>query len=229
MNNSIKEKIIKRIQKLFALGDKNRNPNEAEVSTALKLAKKLLRKYNLTIAECQETEQKENIIKTNSEFCGRISPWQYNLANTIAKLCNVEVIKDYYYKQASGFLFVGYELEAKLAKQLYDMIMPLIKIWSTKIKYENSFSRKCYLQGVVQRLSDRVNEILAFKNKPQEIKYGTLMILKDKEISTYCEKNLKLKTFQRKNPNYKDFDIFAYAQGYSDGNKIDLQDKQKIS
>ena len=81
------DKILDRIKKLFALG--SNNPNEHEAESAMKMARKLLDKHNLSIFDPNEKEEVGIKIEDNLNM-----PWTRMVYGAIARLYDVKYIID---------------------------------------------------------------------------------------------------------------------------------------
>lgn len=217
-----KDKIIDRIKKLFALGDKNRNPNEGEVKSALRKAKQLMKHYNLSLSELELDKQKEDIIQENVQGSRYISFWERKLARMVAKLFNCDcIINSGYFSR--GWIFVGFEAEAKLASQCYQYLVNVIKIMA------NIYATKKleFYAGITDRLQERIDEEIKL-NTPQETsKCKAIVCCKNKLIENYKKNQMKLTQERRKNPNINTISI-DYFIGKIKGDELDLQNREKI-
>lgn len=217
-----KFKIIDRIKKLFALGDKNRNPNEGEVKSALRKAKQLMKQYNLSLSELELEKQKEDIIKETVKGTKYISFWEKKLANMVAKLFNCDAIINAGIF-SRGWVFVGFKDEAKLASQCYQYLNYVLRIMA------NTYAKKKldFYAGITDRLQERVNEEIKL-NTPQETSKCTAIVCcKNKLIKSWEKKNLNIRQIFRKNPNINEVSP-DYYKGYMAGNNVDLHNRKKV-
>ena len=83
----VDDKIIERIRKMFALSSNNPNDNEAE--SAMRMAKKLLDKYNLSMSDL--SQKNDVCVKFKAE---RNMPWVRMVFNNISSLYDCEYILD---------------------------------------------------------------------------------------------------------------------------------------
>jgi len=222
-----KTRIIERIKALLALGDSTRNPYEEEVKTALLMAQKMMKKYNLTISEIDFKNSSDNEIhKTTTNYCGHLEPWKIELAQVMKILYGVAPIinQDYYHKRS--FMFIGFKIDSELATYTYDYLVNLIDFRS-KLKYNGRRQqREAYLQGFLQCLLDRAEKETKKKDE-ESIKCNSLMIVKTDRINKWISENLKTcKTHSRKPMSLED--MIEYAEGYKDAKKVKLNNKKEI-
>jgi FtsZ-binding cell division protein ZapB len=217
-----KYSIIDRIRKLFALGDRNKNPNEGEVKTALAMASKLMKEHNLSLSEIDLEKQKEDIIEEHTSMKSSISFWERKLADMVGKLFDCESIIAAGWKRR-GWIFVGFEQEAKLASKCYEYLDNVIRIMAnTMSKHKLDF-----YAGITDRLQERINEEIKLRTPVETSKCTAIVCCKDKLIQSYKKKNMKLTMEHRSKPNIDEVSP-DYYKGYLIGGTIDLQNKPKI-
>jgi hypothetical protein len=218
-----KSDIIDKIRKLFALGDRNKNPNEGEVKTALGMASKLMTQHNLTLSEIDLEKQKEDIGKEYTNTKPIISFWERKLAKIVAELFNCSPIINANYNRDRGYLFVGFKEEAKLAAQCYNYLNNILRILAnTHAKH-----KLCFYAGITDRLQERVNEEIKLRTPEQTSKCTTIVCCKDKLIKSWEKKNMNLTLEHRRKPIIDEVSPDYYI-GYLAGGDIDLQNKPKI-
>lgn len=119
MNNE-QQKIIDRVRKMMALAN-NDGASEGERENALRMSYALLAKYNLTVDDLQEVEERVH------EFLDSVhAAWSRQIANAIAKLffCN------YYVSHPNGKIrhnFVGKASNAVTASLISDYVMRSVR------------------------------------------------------------------------------------------------------
>ena len=210
-----RQKIIERIQALFALGDTTRNPNEGEVKTALRMAKKLMAKYNLSLSEIELKKQGENGIGiTSHDELKMYRGWELKLAHIACKLFNVQmVVNKQSFSKKSNLLFVGFKVDGQLAKECFTYLYTTIKLMSSSITPKES--RYAYRAGLIDTLYERVEAELELDKSYLE-KSKALVVIKNEMIKTWVNKNMNTHTTQSKYRNYSANDFFAYIKGQVD-------------
>lgn len=213
--------IIDKIRKLFALGDKTRNPNEGEVKTALSMASKLMKEHNLTLGEIDLEKQKENIGKEYTQSKKSISFWERKLARTVGKLFDCDNILFASYKRC--WAFIGFKEEAKLATQCYEYLDNILRTMA------NAYAKNKldFYAGITDRLQERVDEEIKLRTPQETSKCTAIVCCKDKLIKTWEKKNLKLTVEHRSIPKTNNVSP-DYYKGYLAGGNLDLQNKPKI-
>jgi hypothetical protein len=223
--------IIDKIRKLFALGDKTRNPNEGEVKTALSMATKLMKEHNLSLSEIDLEKQKEDIEQSHTEERKNISFWERKLAKMVGELFDCEYFMHngemystpYNYRYKQFITFIGLKEEVKLASECYDYLNYTLRILAN-IHAKNKLD---FYAGITDRLQERINEEIKSRTPEENSKCTAIVCCKDALIKKYKEKNLKLHTIHRRKPNIDEVSP-DYYKGYLAGNNLDLQNKRKI-
>ena len=228
INPNDKSKIIERIKCLFALGDSTRNPHEEEVKTALRMAQKMMKKYNLSISEIDfknATDDKINQFQTTKT--GHLEPWKRHLGQLMKILYNVEPLMNTPDFHKRNYIFVGFEVDCKLAIQTYDYLHDLID-FKSKLKYKGRrLQRQAYLQGLLTCLLDRAIKETNLNKKPEDIKYGSLVVVKGDRINKWISENIKVTHIHCKSESNLE-ELIEYSEGYEDGKKIKLGNKKEL-
>lgn len=146
--------IIDKIRKLFALGDRNRNPNEGEVKTALAMASKLMKEHNLTLSEIDLEKQKEDIGKEYTSIKNTLSFWERKLARMIGELFNCNPLIGEEGNRKRRFIFIGFKEEIKLASQCYEYLDDVLRIMANTY----AIKKLDFYAGITDRLQERINE-----------------------------------------------------------------------
>jgi hypothetical protein len=219
-----KSDIIDKIRKLFALGDRNRNPNEGEVKTALGMASKLMKQHNLSLSEIDLEKQKEDIASVPTPRTQSVAFWERHLATMIAKLFNCDELSGgSRYYGGIHWIFVGFKEEAELASQCYEYLNYTIRIMANLYaKHKLDF-----YAGITDRLQERINEEIKLRTPEETSKCTAIICCKDKLIESWKKRNLKIKIIKRKSPEIDEVSP-DYYKGYLAGGSIDLQNKPKI-
>lgn len=121
------EEVIRKVQKLLALGDKSRNPSEAEAIAASMQAQKLLAKYNIEIADVTGEEKKEEIEQVIADV-GTGNKWKYSLAEAIADSYCCKC----YYHGSESVVFYGYQSDVLIARRVFMYLFKVGNSLATK-------------------------------------------------------------------------------------------------
>ena len=223
MNIPNKSTIIERIRNLFALGDSSRNPYEEEVKTALAMAQRLMKKYNLSLSEIDLEKQKDDINKEFTKTKLSIAFWERKLARMVANLFNCDPIINANYNRDRGWIFIGFKEEAKLASQSYDYLDYVIRIMANTY----AIHKLDFYAGITDRLQERIDEEIKWNTPEETSKCTAIVCCKNKLIETWKEKHMKLTTEHRRLPTIDEASP-DYYKGYLAGNKIDLHNRKKV-
>ncbi len=169
MNN----KILEKIKKLFALGADNINKHESE--SAMKMARKLLDKHNLSVYDLKEKDDVSVKIEDNVNM-----PWIRIIYGSIARLYDTEYILDKNSKPAQHLL-IGTESNRVTASIVIDFVINEIRDCS--IGMGNG-----YRNSAAFAIKDKVDKIVAERNaSKEEVIPGTGLI----PMKVYLQNNLK--------------------------------------
>ena len=101
------------IQKLFNLGDKERNDSDQEAELAILKAQRLMAKYDISIEEVKEEKEPEYA----HEMCEH--KWNYGyripLAQVLAKNFRCEL-----YERGKSIVFMGRKVDAAICRQTFE-------------------------------------------------------------------------------------------------------------
>ena len=108
-----REDALNLIQKLFNLGDKERNNSDQEAELAILKAQKLMAEYDISIEEIKEEKEPEY----SHEMCEH--KWNYGyripLANVLAKNFRCEL-----YEIGKSIVFMGRKVDATICRQTFE-------------------------------------------------------------------------------------------------------------
>lgn len=210
-DNEKRELVIRRIQKLLALSDKERNPNEAEAIAASVKAQKLLAKYHLDIVEVTGGEKKEGEdIKNLVIEVGKGKQWKYYLAQVIAKnYCCKE-----YQIGTEKFVFVGYESDALIARQVF------FYLFNVGNKLANKYVQQQKKQGIVDTSGLYNSFCVGFVDgveKELDKNCKALMLVVSSEVTEKFERLTSTAKVRNKCMNVND--LHAYNNGILEGKR----------
>lgn len=112
----MKDKVIEKIQKLFALA--NNNPSEEEAIAAALMAQKLMAKHNIAESDVNALFTKEEDITVTHYHCGGGRAWKFSLAHIVADNFRCKTFS--YGRQTIAFY--GYETDAKIARDTFEFL-----------------------------------------------------------------------------------------------------------
>lgn len=236
LDPTLQEKLLDRIRALFALGDKDRNNSDVEAETATKKAQELLQKYNLTMSEVLDTEDKisDGIVDESSKEMKKssLSTWENALACIVAECCEC---KSYTTETRRGksksydIRFVGTQWDVAIAKELFKYLHETL-LRKSRINYKNNLPyQRSYLEGACARLNQRVEEQneLFRKQQIENQKFALMVVNKKDAIQLYMDRELNLQDPNNRRPQAP-VNPAAFYRGMSDANQFDLGTKNRI-
>ena len=198
------EKIIEKIEKLFALA--GNNPNENEAIAAAARAQELMAKYNLEMADLGTSEKKEEL--GTEMFEGGRGKWRYQLAVIIARnfRCKTWLL-------GKNVVFLGYKNDAKIALQTFTFIYKTGMTLAGRVYAEHQKlgkSTKKVLNTYYLGFLHGISEILDKQCK-------ALMVITPEEVNKKFEEITQHSKQKNSTLNYDRFDRETFERGKSEG------------
>lgn len=109
------EKVIRKITKLLALADLEKNPEESEAIAASLAAQRLLAKYNLSLADVTGEHRPEEDVEQVIADVGTGNKWKYELADTVANNYACKA----YSRGSEMIIFFGYKADVIIARRVF--------------------------------------------------------------------------------------------------------------
>lgn len=233
------QKIIENVRKLLSMAADNANEHEA--ANAARMAEKLLRKYNLSMADITPEEAKSNVVDkkwTHMKWTvGKAPVWVMNLCIGIADAYDVYVVwswadsNDHWVaKRQSNLTFVGAEADVEVTSEIFTYLYKtVIRLTDAHFKanpatYSPRTEKKAYRQGITDRLRMRLAEMTEdkeaeFEEAAETSTTGTnLMVIKKDAIGEYLGKPAEYAESTRQEST----DNTAYTQGWHKGGTVSL-------
>ena len=114
-----REDALNLVQKLFNLGDKERNNSDQEAEAAILKAQKLMVKYDISLEEVQEEKGPEY----SEEICEH--KWDYGyrvpLAQVLSKNFRCEL-----FMKGKSIVFMGHKMDAEICRQTFEFAYKFI-------------------------------------------------------------------------------------------------------
>ena len=237
------DSVLKKLRKLQKLYDGAKAINsEGEAANAAALIQKLLTEYNLTMAEIQDSEKKEND-GIKEEFCSGWNypyiegKWEHQLWYVI---CKYNFCKCFQYGNSyKRLVLFGKKENLEIVKWLHDTLAERYVEFSRKRfhEYEKTADYKyaykkptigkfqrSYLLGVVKGLESKLEEI-SNQDKAKDKVYGekvtALVVRTNTDIDTFIN-NKYGRTTTSHHTRGVDGVSGAYSSGMKDGYNTDI-------
>lgn len=151
--NAEQLQVVEKVKKLMAL---SKSPSEAEAAAALEKARLLLARYDLSIAELEESEAVGETVLLEKK---RLRVWESALVGVVSRASFTEALH-YRSRQLGKILLIGREVNLVGARELFcylhQAILILGRQYSPQVAHVESFRL-----GVVQRIGERLEESAA--------------------------------------------------------------------
>lgn len=208
-------------RKIRALLAKKNGGSEAEISSALALAKKLMGDWRLTEADVadQPKDRREEIVE--AQLKPRASPpaWEMEIGIICQELFQVKAFTRQDFDNKMKLCFVGFKGDVELAMEMFTVlksqILPLCTAYS---KAGASYGERCrFGRGIVQRVIKRVRDAAMAAQKEDEEKCRALVISRNQLVEQHVREKLNLRA--KRNTTKADE---HFAQGWKRGEQVDL-------
>lgn len=233
ITDSVRDNLIEKIQALLSKVPE-RGATEAEATSALEMAHKLLLKHNLSMAEVEEIkrpeesqviEEQEYAVAADGTPRKGSAGWQGILATVIGKQFFVRVLS------ARGMLyFVGRpdnvaivrELNAWVVRQVAQLALEACYEDGREPRYEKVWMRSCRL-GIVARINQRLADMVA-AHAAEDVKIRALVVRYNDENTKFVED--RYGTLSR-GQGQTDIHYGGYTAGQEVGDRVSLSPASK--
>jgi len=187
--NEERQRIIERVQKLFALAEQKDSPEEARL--AAMRAQELLQKYDLSLSEVE-------IKQEGSSLCGeqRVTlnggnrpTWTRFLHSTVGDGFGVSCLSG---RSLSGavLVFIGVEPDVTIAKQTFQYLYNFILSYDLRGKSKKQKNEWC--MGFIYAVNERFEE--QKKEMSSSPHVTSLVLAKEQIAQEYIDQTYKVKT-----------------------------------
>jgi len=222
IDGKVKEEIIRRIVKLMALGDKDRNPNSEEAQRASDKVAELMMKYSLNFEQLRDGKPVEDVFATiivdgTSEV--KVD-YESQLALYIAHAFDCKPINTY----RNGpwqIAFCGTKHDLEIAVYFFKFLQRTVSAMA-RLKYpkDKNKARRNYCLGLVKTIGERLEEIYKKKEEMIPADCRALVLRKKDGLEDYFREQFPS---VRKGKSLRiSGDIGAFYQGEKDGKKVQL-------
>lgn len=229
-----RDKLIKQISKLLALGDATRNNSEEEALRALQKAKELMVKHNLDMSEVEATtskEQKPSIIITQGEahtirhmYFPKYQKW---IGMVVRSLTETEMIYQHNSYRQTSMVFIGDANDVALAKAIFPILLKTVRRFARR-HYGSGWKtdHRNYADGFAYRLMQRARDMKIDLTPKQEQQWGLILYNKETAIAKVVGgMNLKMMRNSRQRQNRPD----AFVRGHEDGGRVNLNFRNSLN
>ena len=224
--SAVPEHIIERIRKCFAL---TRSSFEAESSTALAMAHKLMAEYGLTMAQVDidaAGRMKEGRIRCHEgdRMFWQLWAWEKRLTHTLRNLMSVNCIMCKQFPHGWRIAWVGTPEDAQLAVAAYEILHAELLRMSKEECGRNEQLRRSYMEGCALTLMNRAYVMRKKADEQQQksaqhARTGTeIMVIKDQAIKEYIKENSR----PMHSRGSRTINEEAHSRGMQAGHKVSL-------
>lgn len=210
-----KSKIVEKIQKLLALGQ---SPNEAEAQSALQKAMELMDMYNIQQEDLKVEDSMESLDYLKA---GKVATWVKLLSVAVGKLTSCKALV-YSGKGVKAIRVWGKESNLVVFSHTMNYLVEVCDRLTVEKGYGKGRAYCTqYRNGLVMRISQRIDEMLTLDNSTEKA-----LVLRSKalqEIEDFFEKTGKKTKTQVLNVGGR-----GYKEGVEDGDRVNLN-KQMVS
>jgi len=215
-----RDNVIRKIQALLKLADGT--DVEGEMDTALRMAHKLLQKYDLDMNDVQIKREVDDLTTENSEDFTRTYAWMWHVSKAIDILCNTK-----HFRSGRGWKFrmhfCGTKTDVITALSMFRFLHNTIQDMGKKARFPGIKERNSYCNGVGYRVWQRVTE----NNQQEKLeapyeeheRTTAIVLVKDHAVTHYLKEHHNIKNLK---PTTVSKDHSAFMRGMRDGNRVPL-------
>jgi hypothetical protein len=159
MNNEEMDRVLNRLRKMLAMANDKANIHESAVAAAM--AEKLMRKYQIEMADVLAGDEGFTARDVNEEFewCGNgDDAWKGWIAIGVAKLNECEVTFRGH-KISKGYLFIGIGPDPAVAAEMFKYLTRETSRLCKMAKLPNRGAMNSFMKGCGSELADRLKEL----------------------------------------------------------------------
>jgi hypothetical protein len=187
--NEERQRIIERVQKLFALAEQNDSPEEAQL--AAMRAQELLQKYDLSLSEVEIKQEGSSLCGEQRLILnrGNIPTWIRFLHSTVSEGFSVAALSGI--GSSGAFLiFVGVEPDVTVARQTFEYLYRFVLAYDLRGKSKRQKNEWCmgFVYAVNGRLEGQKEEM---DSNPH---VTSLVLAKEQITQDYIDHKYKVKT-----------------------------------
>lgn len=214
---SMRDNILTKIQKMLKLS--SNNPNENEAASAAINAKRLMEKYNISMAEINKGENYSNVEKV---YCSRKSyhKWEIMLANELKILFPVKMVVERHANNDQKIIFLGDKTDVAIAIEMFEYLTKTIKRLARPYKVYSQ--KKSFVFGCVHRLVEKFEEEKRRETESpteEDENYAVILVGKESLIDKYMADNMNLKKQKTRATKVSGRE---YGEGYNAAGSISL-------
>jgi len=237
------DKIVAKIQKMLALA--NNNPCEEEALTAMKMARTMLAKYNLSMAEVEGLDVDDdstNVVQDTINGKNSYKRWEIMLAAVLEEFVPIRILQRSCYsgnRRVKRIVFVGDKVDVVVAQQMFEYLRKTVQKMASKAStaakkeqvseelsifgfqptFNKSRYKKSYCVGAVDRLRSRFIELKKKDEDNIEQAYALVVQSKSEKVDQFIEEEMNVRQARRSRSS---IDHSAYSQGHREAAGIGL-------
>lgn len=223
--------ILSKIKACLNLASESANTTEAEMTTALSMAKKLMAQHNLSEAEVLAHDPdavQQAVEEATVETRSNPHAYESHLAMVIKELFSVEPLLTW--QGAAGkrrrcIKFFGLQTDLAIAAAAFKILRDEVNKMAASCGFESGTSRDQWRLGVVIRLQERARDMSTGLSKEDEVKCRDLVVTKGQLIKSHIAEKVGKTTEGRSRARISD----AYLAGKEAGDAVNLNFRGQVS
>ncbi|BAL01912.1 hypothetical protein OBV_p-00570 (plasmid) [Oscillibacter valericigenes Sjm18-20] len=203
------DEVIRKVQKLLAKADPEKNPSEQEAIAASLMAQKLLAKYNIDIQAVTGKEKKEDIEQIIADV-GTGKKWKYGLAETVARSYCCKC----FYFGSDAIVFYGYRSDTLIARRVFAYLFNVGNKLAARYVKENREDRWAGGDGLYNSFC---SGFIAGVDKELSTNCTALALVVPEEVKTSFDAFTE--SFKAIDHSIKTSDRKAWKEGFTEGER----------
>ena len=191
-----RDDIITRVQRLLALGDKNRNNSSAEAELAASMAAKLMAEHRLERldldAEGDESQPLVDLDLHPEQTMRRVASWKSTLAGGIAGVNGCRIVNTFDWSPETGstrkLVVLGRRSNAEAVHYLYRyLVREVDRVCRREARGRGSRYANAFRLGMVRRICHRLQQEHQARQRGMSAQTTALVRQDDEAVSAFVD------------------------------------------
>lgn len=225
------DEIIRKIVKLFELGNKARNNSEAEAEAAFLKAQELMRKYGIEQAAIDKKANAFDLSKFSKMPTGltrtKLGRDDWNIASAVGYICSCHPLAIHVMakgKWQQSLIFIGYTSDAMVAVEMYGRLRKYIRKMAAQWCRDRDYPLykihwKSYVMGFARKLLERAQQARR-EADAKDVKDAGLIVYREDMAKKATEEMFPNAQTRKSRP--AKVDLNAYGAGADEAKNIDI-------
>ena len=236
-----REALINKIKRILELADEDKNGNEHEAASAMRMAQRLMLQHQISMSEVEAFESDE--VQESWEFGSTVGhqvndgtcQWEKTLAHAIARITSTEMVINRgkainskgNVRMQTKFIFYGHVEDTEVAAVMYPMFRKMARRFARRKCGGSDWSiyHRSYCAGFADKCYARATQEFSQTEAPEAQEFALVIQKKTDWLEQQIDEHLNLTIENRPSMVVSS----AYHAGQRDAQNVDLGYSQHIT